>query len=243
MRGIGTLVNVLAVVLGGLLGAKLGTYLRPKVSETLMHACGLATIFIGISGTLSQMFTVENGRTLSADGTMLIILSLVLGGLLGEMVDLEKRLDRTGEKLRQLVHAKNDSRFVDGFVSASLIICIGAMAVVGSIQDGLTGNGETLYAKSVLDLIIVMVLASTMGIGAAFSAVSVGVYQGLITLFAVWVAPLLSDSLIQNLSMVGSVLIFAVGCNVAFGKKFRVGNLLPALLVPVFWEVIDRFWL
>ena len=117
------------------------------------------------------------------------------------------------------------------------------MAVVGSIQDGLIGNGETLYAKSVLDLIIVMVLASTMGIGAAFSAVSVGVYQGLITLFAVWVAPLLSDSLIQNLSMVGSVLIFAVGCNVAFGKKFRVGNLLPALLVPVFWEVIDRLWL
>ena len=140
-------------------------------------------------------------------------------------------MDNLGEKLRQRVSAKSDSGFVDGFVTASLVVCVGAMAVVGSINDGLTGDYSMLLAKSLLDFIIVMVFASTMGLGVMFAAVPIGIYQGGITMFAVFLNPFMSDALITNLSFVGSVLIFGVGVNILRPKTFKVGNLLPALLI------------
>ena len=137
---------------------------------------------------------------------------------------------------------ENDSSFVDGFVTSSLVICVGAMAVVGSLEDGLYGDFSTIAAKSVLDCVIVMVFASTMGIGVMFSALPVFVYQGAITLFAKLLEPVMSETLIANLSFVGSVLIFCVGANLAFGKKFRTGNMLPALLVPVLYEIVRNIF-
>ena len=236
MKGLGTLVNVLAVLAGSGLGMLIKTGLKRRFRDILMQACGIATIFLGISGALAGLCTVENGAV-STQNTMLLIFSLVLGGLAGEALNIEAGMEALGERLKRLVRDKSDSRFVDGFVTASLVICVGAMAIVGSIQDGLTGDHTLLFSKSLLDFVIVMVFAATFGLGVMFSALPLGILQGGITLAAALVAGFLSESLISDLSCVGSVLIFCVGLNVAFNAKIRVGNLLPALLVPVLWAL------
>lgn len=237
MRGLGTIVNVLAIILGCGLGMLFKGGLKERFRENMMQACGLATMFIGLAGALEMILTVE-GDGVKAGSTMLVVLSLVIGGLVGELIDIERRLDSIGERLKRAVRAKGDNRFVEGFVTASLVVCVGAMAICGPLEEGLTGSSRTLLIKAILDLVIVAVFASVYGIGAGFSALSVGVFQGLITVFALWIAPFMSDHLITNLSGVGSVLIFAVGLNLLFPKKIRVGNLLPALLIPVIYEGI-----
>lgn len=236
MKGLGTLVNVLAVLAGSGLGMLIKTGLKRRFRDILMQACGIATIFLGVSGALAGLLKVENGAV-STQNTMLLIFSLVLGGLAGEALNIEAGMEALGERLKRLVRDKTDSRFVDGFVTASLVICVGAMAIVGSIQDGLTGDHTLLFSKSLLDFVIVMVFAATFGLGVMFSALPLGILQGGITLAAALVAGFLSEALISDLSCVGSVLIFCVGLNVAFNAKIRVGNLLPALLVPVFWAL------
>jgi len=240
MKGLGTIVNVLAIIVGAGIGMLFGTKLKERFRAVMMQACGLATMFIGMAGAFEMIFTVE-GRRLSAGSTMLLVVSLVVGGLFGELLNIEKGMDSLGEKLKKALHVKEgegENRFVEGFVTASLVVCVGAMAICGPLEEGLTGDSSTLFIKAILDCVIIAVLASIYGIGAGFSALSVGVYQGLITLFAALIAPFLSDALIINLSGVGSVLIFAVGVNLIAPKKFRVGNLLPALLVPVAYEAL-----
>ena len=238
MRGLGTIVNVVAMILGGLFGTLCRGGLKDRFRDTLMQACGLATIFIGASGALQMILHVGSDGALETNYTMLIVLSLVIGGLVGEAINIEKRLDSIGEKLKNLVKAKSDSRFVDGFVTVSLVTCIGAMAICGPLEEGLTGNSQTLFVKSILDMVITAVFASAYGVGAIFGALSVGVYQGLITVFAVFISPFMSEHLIMTLSGIGSVLIFGVGLNLIAPKKCKVGNLLPALLIPVVYEGI-----
>ena len=196
-----------------------------------MQACGVSVIFLGISGTLSKMSVVENSD-------MVLILSLVIGSLLGEWMDIEQKMDLIGEKIKKAVKAQNDNKFVDGFVNVSLIICVGAMAIVGSIQDGISGDYSMLAAKAILDFVIVMVFASTYGIGAIFSAVLIFLYQGGITLAAAAFGSFASPAVIDNLSFVGSALIFCVGVNVGFGKKINVGNMLPALIIAALWAIL-----
>lgn len=227
----GTIINTAAVVLGALLGMLLKNGIRPRFREILMSALGVSTIFIGASGTLGALPAEKNG-------TMLLIFSLVLGALAGEALKIEERLDSLGGFLRKKLKRENDSAFVEGFVTSSLVICVGAMAVLGALNDGLTGDYSTLGAKAVLDFVIVAVFASALGLGVLFSAVPLFVYQGTLTLFARLLEPLMSERLVNNLSLVGSALIFCVGANLAFGKKFRTGNLLPALLIPVMYELI-----
>lgn len=239
MKGLGTIINVAAVIVGGGIGLFIKSGLKKRFQEIFMQSCGLATIFIGLGGALSGILHIDSTTgTISTQNTLLIVISLVLGGLIGELINIEQLLDRFGEKLKSLVKAKNDHSFVDGFVTASLVICVGAMAIVGSIQDGLTGDYSMLAAKALLDFIIVMVFASSLGIGVLFSALPLGIYQGAITLCAALIAPFFSDALISNMSCVGSILIFCVGYNIAFGKKIRVGNLLPAILIPVFYALL-----
>lgn len=237
MIGLGTLINTGAVLAGGLIGMGCKRGLRQDLQDILMRASGVAVIFIGVAGTLQRMLTVQDG-VLETQGTMLLIFSLVLGSLLGCLVDIERRLEQAGDALRTLLRRKNDSAFVDGFVNTTLIICIGAMAIVGSIQDGLTGDYSLLAAKAVLDLVIVVVMASTHGLGAVCSALPIFVYQGAITLIAHFGGSFIGDTLISQLSLVGSALIFCVGVNLAFGKRFPVGNMLPALLVPIIWDIL-----
>ncbi|MCM1333705.1 MAG: DUF554 domain-containing protein [Bacteroides sp.] len=227
----GTLINTAAVIIGALIGLLLKKGIKPRFREILMSALGLSVIFIGASGTLNGFKTEENA-------TMLLIFSLVLGALAGEALKIEDRLDALGERIKRLARREDDNTFVEGFVTASLVICVGAMAVLGALQDGLTGDYTTLAAKAVLDLVIVMVFASALGVGVLFSAVPLFVYQGALTLFAKLLEPLMSERLVADLSFVGSALIFCVGVNLAFGKKFKTGNLLPALLVPVFYTLI-----
>ena len=237
MRGLGTIVNVLAILVGCGLGMLFKRGLKERFRDNMMQACGLAVMFIGMAGAFEMIFTVD-GNGVKAGSNMLVVASLVLGGLVGELINIEKGLDTVGERLKKAVRAGGDNRFVEGFVTASLVVCVGAMAICGPLEEGLTGNSQTLFVKAILDLVIVAVFASVYGIGAGFSALSVGVFQGLITVFAALIAPFMSDSLIANLSGVGSVLIFAVGLNLLFPKKVRVGNFLPALLVPVIYEGI-----
>ena len=236
MIGLGTIINTVAVILGGMLGILLKNGVKKRFEKILMQANGLAVIFIGISGALKYMLVVGD-NSISTRGTMLMIFSLVIGSLIGEWINIEEKMEVIGEKLKSAVKIKNDNRFVDGFVTTSLIICIGAMAIVGPMQDGLTGDSSMLVAKSLLDFVIVAILTATYGIGAAFSAIPIFVYQGSITLIAALFGSVISDVLFSELSFVGSTLVFCVGVNLVREKTFRVANMLPALFVPIIVEL------
>ncbi len=237
MIGLGTIINTLAVVLGGVAGILFKKGIVGRFEKILMQANGLAVIFIGVSGALKYMLIVENG-SISTQGTMLLIFSLVIGSLIGEGINIEAKMEILGEKLKKTARVKNDNRFVDGFVTSSLIICVGAMAIVGAMQDGLTGDSSMLVSKALLDFVIVAILTATYGIGAAFSAIPIFVYQGSITLIAALFGSIISDALIAELSFVGSALIFCVGVNLVREKTFRVANMLPALLIPIVVEIV-----
>jgi len=168
---------------------------------------------------------------------MLMIFSLVIGGILGELINIEGLLNRAGNFIEKKL-VRSEGSFAKGFVTASLVFCVGAMAIVGSLEDGLTGNPEILFAKSILDGVISVVFTATMGVGVMFSAVSVLLYQGLITLLARLISPLLTTVIVSQMSLVGSVLILAIGMNLLGFIKIRVGNLLPAIFVPVAWSLI-----
>lgn len=236
MIGLGTIINTAAVIAGGISGVVLKRGIPEKCQKILMQACGIATIFIGVSGTLKEMLVI-NGSSIETRGTFLLILSLVFGGLAGSLLSIEDRLERLGELLKKKLHSERDTQFVEGFATSTLVICIGAMAIVGAIEDGLTGNFSTLTAKAILDFVIVIVFASTLGKGVIFSAIPLFLYQGAITVLAAILGDFMSPSLIGDISFIGSALIFCVGVNIAFGKKFNVGNLLPALLVPVIYQL------
>lgn len=236
MVGIGTLINTGAVLAGSAIGIFLKNGIKKATQDILMQTCGVAVIFIGISGTLREMLQVVDGK-IQIQGTMLMIFSLVIGGLVGQLLNIEKSLDGLGDKIKKAVKQDEDHKFVDGFVNTSLIICVGAMAIVGAIQDGLSGDYSMLAAKSILDFVIVIVFASAYGLGVLFSAFAIFFYQGSITLLTVLIGPILGDMLISQISFIGSVLIFCVGVNIAFGKRLNVGNMLPALLGPVVYEL------
>lgn len=240
MIGLGTIVNTAAVVAGGVLGLLLKNGVAKKFEAILMQALGLATVFIGAGGVLKYMLVVENG-TLATRGTMLLIFSLVIGCILGQILDIEAQMEKLGIRLKAAVRIKNDNRFVEGFVTTSLIICVGAMAIVGAMEDGLSGDSSTLIAKAVLDFALVVILASTYGVGAMFSAIPIFVYQGAITVIAALFGAVISDQLIAELSFVGSALIFCVGVNLVREKTFRVANMLPALLIPIVVELWRAF--
>ena len=232
MYGLGTIINTAAIVAGGAGGALFGRFLKENVQDTLTRVCGVSTLFIAITGALEQMLTIENGAIVSG-GAMLVILCLTIGAVIGELLNLEGAFERFGEWLKQKTGNAKDKRFVDAFVTASLTVCIGAMAIVGSIEDGITGDYSILATKSVLDFIIIMVMSCSMGRGAVFSAIPVAILQGSITALAGLLRPVMTAAALGNLSMVGNVLIFCVGINLVWGKKVRVANLLPAIVIAV----------
>ena len=229
MRGLGTLINVSAIVIGGLLGRLVGGRLPDRIRDALTKACGISTIFIAVSGALEQMLTVEDGAV-TASGSILVVICLALGTLVGELLRIEEGLERFGLWLKQKSGNGSDSGFVDAFVTASLTVCIGAMAIVGSIRDGIQGDWSILAVKAVLDLIIITVMAGSMGRGSVFSAIPVAVLQGSITLLAGLLAPVMTDAVLRNISLTGSVLIFCVGVNLVWGKKLKVASMLPTLI-------------
>ena len=232
MIGLGTIINTAAILVGGLGGALFGRFLSESAQETLTKVCGVSTLFIAVSGALEGMLTVENGAIVSG-GAMLIIGCLAIGAIIGELLKIEDAFERFGEWLKVKTGNAKDTGFVNAFVTASLTVCIGAMAIVGSIQDGITGDYSILATKAVLDFIIIMVMSCSMGRGAAISAMPVAILQGSITAMAGLLRPVMTAAALANLSMVGNVLIFCVGINLVWGKKVRVANLLPAIVIAV----------
>ena len=232
MYGLGTIINTAAIVAGGAGGALFGRFLKENVQDTLTKVCGVSTLFIAITGALEQMLTVENGAIV-CHGAMLVIGCLTIGAVIGELLNLEGAFERFGEWLKQKTGNARDKRFVDAFVTASLTVCIGAMAIVGSIQDGINGDYSILATKAVLDFIIIMVMSCSMGRGAIFSAIPVAILQGSITVLAGLLRPVMTVGALANLSMVGNVLIFCVGINLIWDKKVRVANLLPSIVAAV----------
>ncbi len=235
MRGLGTIINVCCIVGGGVAGLLGRRLITERLQDALIKACGLAVLFLGIGGALEKMLAVataaDGTAQLSSGGTMMILISLAAGSVIGEAIDLDARFERLGQWLRDQTGSSGDAGFVNGFVTASLTVCIGAMAIVGSIQDGLTGNYDTLMLKGALDAVIVCAMAASMGKGAIFSALPVGVFQGVVTAASTLLSPVMTDAALANLSLVGSILIFCVGVNLIWEKTFKPANMLPAVFI------------
>ena len=240
MIGIGTLLNTGAIILGGILGRLFGRFLNERFQDTLNKACGVCVLFLGIAGAMEGMLKVQ-GTSIASGSSMLIVSCLALGALLGELLNLEDKFERFGAWLKEKSGNSGDKTFVEGFVTASLTVCIGAMAIVGSIQDGIFGDYSILATKAVLDLIIILVMTCAMGKGCAFSAIPVFCLQGGMTLLARLIKPLMTDLALANLSLIGSILIFCVGVNLVREKTFRVANLLPAILFAVIFAFTPWF--
>ncbi len=213
----GTLVNAGAIIAGGMIGAILGRLVPKRFNEIAMQGIGLAVLLIGL-----QM-------AMQSQQVLLLIFSLVLGGIFGELLRLEERLLQVGKSIERLVGG-GQSRIARAFVYTTLIYCVGAMAITGSLESGLLGRHQILYAKSALDGISAVIFASTMGVGVAFSALPVLFYQGTIVLMARWASLFLSDTIIVEVSAVGGLLIVGIGLNLLQIKTLKIGNMLPALL-------------
>lgn len=224
---IGTLINCAAILLGAFLGLLLRRGMRPAVSKTVMQGVGLSVILIGLLGAVKTQ------------NTLLVILSMVLGGTAGALLDIDGRLERLGAwAQRRLAREESGGAFAKGFVTATLVYCVGAMAVVGALDSGIRGDHTTLIAKAALDGVTAVIFASSLGVGVMLSAVPVLAYQGGIALLGSAVAPLLSDALINEMSAVGGLLIVAIGVNMLLDKDIKVANLLPAILVPFLYYPI-----
>ena len=217
---IGTIVNTLAAVVGGLLGSLLKKGIPERFADLVQKGLALCVLYIGIKGSLV------------GTNTLVTILSLVLGAILGELLDIDGGIERLGAWAQSKL-SKGGSRLGEGFVTASLLFCVGSMSVVGSLQSGLTGNHETIFTKSMLDFVSAIILGSSLGLGVCLSGAFVLVYQGAIVLLARWAAPILSDYVVAEMSCAGSLLIIALGLNMLGVTKLKVGNLLPAMFLPI----------
>ncbi len=232
MIGLGTIINTAAIIIGGIIGHFTGKLFKQEQQAAVNKACGISVLFIAIAGAMQGMMHIDAGSIVSGK-SMLVVLCLAIGTIIGEMIGIEKGFERFGEWLKNKTGNSGDKQFVNAFVTASLTVCIGAMAIVGAIQDGILGDYSTLAVKSVLDLIIIAVMTSSLGKGSAFSAIPILLFEGSITLLARLVSPVMTDMAISYLSLIGSILIFCVGINLVWGKTLRVANMLPSVFLAV----------
>ena len=224
---LGTIVNTLAIIVGSLLGIVFRGSIPNKYQVTIMQAISLAVILIGLK------------MAFKTDAILLVIFSLVIGSILGEFLRIEERLENLGKRL-ETKFAKAGNGIAKGFVVASLVYCVGSMAIVGSMESGLTGNHQTLFAKSALDGLSSIIFASSFGIGVLFSSISVFIYQGVITLTASLMKPFLIPPVINQMSGVGGLLIMAIGFNLLEIKTIKVGNMLPAIFIPLIYYMLKQ---
>lgn len=232
MIGLGTLINSAGIVAGGIIGHFTGSLFRKEQQDAIQKSCGVSVMFVAVAGAMEGMLRADGAKIVSGK-SMLVVLCIALGTVIGELINIEAGFERFGEKLKQKTGNGGDAGFVNAFVTASFTVCIGAMAIVGAIQDGVSGDFSTLAVKTVLDFVIIVVMTSSMGRGCVFSAIPVFVLEGGITLLARLIAPVMTEEAIRYLSLVGSVLIFCVGINLVWGKQVRVANMLPAVVLAV----------
>ena len=225
MIGIGTVANAVAIVVGTVIGVLVKDGIPERFDRIIKSAVGTAVIMIGICGVVAN-----------EGNSMILVLSLVAGGVIGELLQLEERVEQLGNWLKKTFVQKNESaneHFAEGFLTASVIFVVGAMAIIGSMNDGLLHDPSMLFTKAILDGVTSIVLASTFGIGVGFSAIPILVYQGLLTLLAGVLEPVLTEELIRNMSYVGDAIIFCIGVNFIWPKKIKTGNLFPAMFLPI----------
>lgn len=225
---LGTIVNCLTIIAGSLIGIFFRNGIPEKYNHTVMQAIGLCVILIGMKNALG------------CNDLVIIIVSLALGSLIGEWIGIEKYLERLGNFL-ETKFSKKSANFSTGFVTASLMYCVGSMAIVGALESGLTGNHDTLFAKATLDGIVGIILSSSLGIGVLFAALPVLLYQGSITLMAGLLKPFLVPAVISQMSATGGLLIVALGLNMIREKKIKVGNMLPAIFIPLIYFLIRNY--
>jgi uncharacterized protein len=225
---LGTIVNTIAILLGGILGLLFRKGISDRFKTTVMQSLGLAVFMIGLAGALRS------------ENILLLIFSMVVGSLIGEALKVEDNLNRLGKWI-ETKSGQGEGQVARGFVAASLIFCVGAMAIVGALESGLTGNHEILYAKSLLDGVSSIIFASTLGIGVLFSAASVFVYQGAITLAAGALASVLLDAVILEMAAIGGLLIMGIATNILEFKRIPVGNMLPAIFIPLLYPAVEPF--
>jgi len=231
MIGLGTVINVLAILAGGILGLFLKKGISKKVQDGMIISIGLCIMFIGVTGVIEAVKVVS-------DYTMMMVISLIIGTVFGELIDFDQKFIDFGELLKVKTDSKKDKEFLKGFLTTSFTVAIGAMAVIGSIKDGMQGDYSILFAKAILDFVITLIMTTTMGKGCIYSFIPVFFLQGTMTIIAYFLGPILITSAINNLSLIGSMLICVVGMNLMFDKKIKVANMLPSLLIAVLWAYI-----
>lgn len=245
MHGTGTIVNIILVIIGSAIGLLMKKAIPERLKTSLVQALALATFSIGMMGVITAACSVD-GKLLSSNYTIVMVICMALGTFIGELINIEKRLDGMGEFFQKKLSSSPDSTFAQGFVSTSLIFCVGSMAILGSIKDGMEGDPTILITKALLDGTVSIVFASTMGLGVMFSAVTVGLYQGLITACASLLAPYLTPEVIAQMSFVGSILIMGIGLNFLYEPKIKLGNMLPAMFLPLIYfilhNIVGRFF-
>jgi uncharacterized membrane protein YqgA involved in biofilm formation len=225
---LGAAVNALAIIAGGTIGLLLKGGIPDRVKETVMSGLALCVLLVGISGALK------------VNNLLLVIFSMAIGAIIGELIDLDKKLQSLGDHIEARFKGKG-GRVSEGFVTSSLLFCVGAMAIVGSLESGLTNNHQTLFAKSVLDGISSIVFASTLGIGVLLSAIAVFIYQGAIVLCATFLKTLLTQTVIADMTSVGSLMIIGLALNMLKITKIKVANLLPGIFIPVIFQFINPY--
>lgn len=244
-KGWGSVVNAALVAGGGIIGVLVGRFLKERFQETILKILGFAVIVMAVGGSLSQMLVVnvtssESGFQASLDtqGTIMMVISLAIGAFIGELVDLNRRFESFGTFLRDKTGSKKDPRFIDAFMTASLTVCIGAMAIIGSIQEGIKGDASILITKALIDFIVVLTMAASLGKGCIFASVPVLILQGSMTFLATFLEPVMTSAAVSNITLVGNVLILCVGINMVWPKTVRVANVLPAIIVAVVFAFV-----
>ena len=237
MPGLGTLINVGGIIIGGVAGLLFGRFINKSMQKSLMLVLGVCTIFIAVQGVLEKMLVVKDD-TVTTNGHLMLIFSLTLGTVIGELIDLDRGFDRLGYFVREKTHNTGDSGFINAFVTSSLTVAIGAMAIMGAIQDGIMHDPSILAVKALLDMVIIMIMTSVMGKGCIFSAIPVAILQGSITILAALISPIFTPAAMANISLVGSVLIILVGVNIVRPGSVKVANMLPSIVLAVVWAYI-----
>lgn len=230
----GTIVNALAIVVGGCLGCMLKQGIKPNIQDAIYKVLGISVLLIGINGLFTNMASVS-GSIISTSGEIILIVSLVLGTLIGEWFEIEQKLNQLAKKMEDKFQLAG---FANGFIVSSIIFCVGAMAIVGAINDGLLHDPSVLYVKSILDGITSIILAATLGIGVLFSSIPVLLYQGAIALTASGLSKFLVGEFLQQICMVGYALVVCIGVNFLIKDKIRVANMLPSLLIVILYNVL-----
>lgn len=230
MHGLGTIINSAAVLAGGLLGILFGKFFKEQLRSSLTKACGAGVIFVSVASAMEGMLKVEGEKVIGVNG-IIVVLCIVLGTFFGELINIERWFEKFGEWLKKKTGSSSDTSFLTGFLTCSFTVCIGAMTVVGAVEDGIRGNWTILATKAILDFFFVMVMAGTYGKGCVFSVIPVLVIEGGVTLASFFLTPVIDDRALMFLGTVGSVLIFCVGINLLLDKKIRVANMLPSLIL------------